>query len=111
VRSQGLVEEARELEERSYAIGYKSWQLRCLGQAARPRSQDLVDRLLKANCLDQGTRCYGGSPTGVDAIDLIAKAVEQTGSTDSEGIIKYWNSLIEIPPAFFRQFCFLADPA
>ena len=34
---------------------------------------------------------------GMDAIDLIAKAVAESGSTDSAGIIDYWNTVRTIP--------------
>jgi branched-chain amino acid transport system substrate-binding protein len=45
---------------------------------------------------------------GVDAINLIAKAVEMTGSTASADIIKYWNTLNKYP-GYFGDYTFTPD--
>ena len=44
---------------------------------------------------------------GVDAINLIAKAVEN-GSTSPDDIIKYWNSVKKYP-RLFRRLQLVAD--
>jgi branched-chain amino acid transport system substrate-binding protein len=98
----GLVEKP-ENWKKVYAIGYKSCSYDAAGQLPA-KSQDLVDRLLKANVSVKDTLLWWIAG-GVDAIELIAKAVEQTGSTDGEGIIKYWNSLSKYP-GYFGNFTF-----
>jgi branched-chain amino acid transport system substrate-binding protein len=42
---------------------------------------------------------------GIDAIELIAKAVAESGSTSSEGIVKYWNALSKYP-GYFGTYTF-----
>src|SRR3984885_5447678 len=98
----GLVEKP-ENWKKVYAIGYKSCSYDASGKLPA-KSQDLVDRLLKANVSIKDTLLWWIAD-GVDAIDLIAKAVEQSGSTDGEGIIKYWNSLSKYP-GYFGNFAF-----
>src|ERR1700719_3624153 len=98
----GLVEKP-ENWKKVYAIGYKSCSYDASGKLPA-KSQDLVDRLLKANVSIKDTLLWWIAD-GVDAIDLIAKAVEQSGSTDGEGIIKYWNSLSKYP-GYFGNFVF-----
>jgi branched-chain amino acid transport system substrate-binding protein len=98
----GLVEKP-ENWKKVYAIGYKSCSYDASGKLPA-KSQDLVDRLLKANVSIKDTLLWWIAD-GVDAIDLIAKAIEQSGSTDSEGIIKYWNSLSKYP-GYFGNFAF-----
>ena len=72
--------------------------------SCRRRRQDLVDRLLKANVAINDTLLWWVAG-GIDAIELIAKAVEESGSTDSEGIIKYWNTLSKYP-GYFGNYTF-----
>jgi branched-chain amino acid transport system substrate-binding protein len=86
-----------------YAIGYKSCSYDAAGKLPA-KSQDLVDRLLKANVSISDTLLWWIAD-GVDAIELIAKAVAESGSTDSEGIVKYWNSLSKYP-GYFGNFTF-----
>ncbi len=73
------------------------------------KSQDLVDRLNKAKVPLNDTLLWWIAG-GIDAVELIARAVEASGSTDSEGIVKYWNSLIQIS-RLFRQLLVLSHPA
>ena len=68
------------------------------------KSQDLVDRLLKANVAINDTLLWWVAG-GIDAIELIAKGVAESGSTDSEGIIKYWNTLSKYP-GYFGNYTF-----
>src|ERR1700691_1477244 len=98
----GLVEKP-ENWKKVYAIGYKSCSYDASGKLPA-KSQDLVDRLLKANVSIKDTLLWWIAD-GVDAIDLIAKAVEQSGSTHGDGIIKYWNSLSKYP-GYFGNFAF-----
>ena len=42
---------------------------------------------------------------GIDAIELIAKAVEENGSTENAGIVKYWNTLSKYP-GYFGDYTF-----
>jgi branched-chain amino acid transport system substrate-binding protein len=98
----GLVEKP-ENWKKVYVVGYRSCSYDASGKLPA-KSQDLVDRLLKANVSIKDTLLWWIAD-GVDAIDLIAKAVEQSGSTDGEGIIKYWNSLSKYP-GYFGNFAF-----
>src|SRR5664280_1338909 len=93
----GLVEKPANWEK-VYAIGYKSCSYDAAGKLPA-KSQDLVDRLLKANVVIKDTLLWWIAG-GIDAIDLIAKAVQESGSTDSEGIVKYWNTLSTYPGSF-----------
>jgi branched-chain amino acid transport system substrate-binding protein len=98
----GLVEKPANWEK-VYAIGYKSCSYDAAGKLPA-KSQDLVDRLLKANVLINDTLLWWIAG-GIDAIDLIAKAVQESGSTDSEGIVKYWNTLSTYP-GYFGNYSF-----
>ena len=81
-----------------YAIGYKSCSYDSAGKLP-PKSEDLVARLTKANVALNDTLLWWIAG-GIDCIELIAKAVAESGSTDSAGIIKYWNSLSTYPGYF-----------
>jgi branched-chain amino acid transport system substrate-binding protein len=98
----GLVERP-ENWKKVYVVGYRSCSYDASGKLPA-KSQDLVDRLLKANVSIKDTLLWWIAD-GVDAIDLIAKAVAESGSTDAEGIIKYWNSLSKYP-GYFGNFTF-----
>jgi branched-chain amino acid transport system substrate-binding protein len=74
-----------------YAIGYKSASYDSAGKLP-PHSQELVDRLTKAK-IELGDTLLWWVAGGIDAVELIAKAVQASGSTSSEDIIKYWNGL------------------
>src|SRR5450759_2177627 len=82
--------------EKVYAIGYRSCSYDDTGKLP-PRSQELVERLKgKVSLSDTLLWWVAG---GIDAVKLVAKAVE-TGSSSSEDIIKYWNSLKKYPCYF-----------
>jgi branched-chain amino acid transport system substrate-binding protein len=98
----GLVEKPANWEK-VYAIGYKSCSYDAAGKLP-PKSQELVDRLTKAKIAMNDTLLWWIAG-GIDAIDVMAKAVEVTGSTDSEGIIKYWNTLAKYP-GYFGNYAF-----
>ena len=67
--------------------------------SCRAQGQALVDRLPKANVALNDTPLWWVAG-GFDAIKLVAKAVEATGSTDIRGIIGYWNTLPKYPGYF-----------
>src|ERR1700759_891814 len=98
----GLVEKPANWKK-VYAVGYKSCSYDAAGKLPA-NSQDLVDRLTKANVAINDTLLWWIAG-GVDAIDLIAKAVAENGSTDGEGIIKYWNTLSKYP-GYFGNYTF-----
>jgi len=90
----GLVEKPANWKK-VYAIGYKSVSYDAAGKLPA-KTQDLVDRLAKANVAMNDTLMWWIAG-GIDAIELIAKAVAESGSTDSAGIIGYWNTLAKYP--------------
>jgi branched-chain amino acid transport system substrate-binding protein len=74
-----------------FAIGYKSCSYDSSGKLP-PKSQDLVARLTKANIALEDTLLWWIA-CGIDAIELIAKAVGEGGSSEGAAIVKYWNAL------------------
>ena len=87
--------------EKVYAIGYRSCSYDDTGKLL-PRNQELVERLKgKVDLSDTLLWWVAG---GIDAVNLVAKAVE-TGSSSSEDIIKYWNSLKKYP-GYFGDYTF-----
>jgi branched-chain amino acid transport system substrate-binding protein len=98
----GLVEKP-ENWKKVYAIGYKSCSYDAAGKLPA-KSQDLVDRLVKAKVELNDTLLWWIAG-GIDAIELIAKGVETSGSTDAEGIVKYWNTLAKYP-GYFGNYTF-----
>jgi branched-chain amino acid transport system substrate-binding protein len=87
--------------EKVYAIGYRSCSYDDTGKLP-PRNQELVERLKgKVSLSDTLLWWVAG---GIDAVNLVAKAVE-TGSSSSEDIIKYWNSLKKYP-GYFGDYTF-----
>src|SRR6201996_9051821 len=75
----GLVEKP-ENWNKVYAVGYKSCSYDASGKLP-PKSQDLVDRLLKANVKLDDTLLWWVAG-GIDAIEQVAKAVAEGGTTD-----------------------------
>lgn len=98
----GLVEKP-ENWKKVYAIGYKSCSYDAAGKLP-PKSEDLVARLTKAGVKLDDTLLWWVAG-GIDAIELIAKAVAESGSTDSAGIIAYWNTLSKYP-GYFGNYSF-----
>jgi branched-chain amino acid transport system substrate-binding protein len=98
----GLVEKPANWEK-VYAVGYKSCSYDAAGKLPA-KTQDLVDRLTKAKVAMNDTLLWWIAG-GVDAIELIAKGVETNGSTDGEGLIKYWNTLSKYP-GYFGDYTF-----
>jgi branched-chain amino acid transport system substrate-binding protein len=90
--------------EKVYAIGYKSCSYDASGKLP-PRNQELVQRLQgKVNLQDT---LLWWVACGIDAVDLVAKAVEATGSTANQAIIGHWNTLKGYP-GYFGEYSF--DP-
>jgi branched-chain amino acid transport system substrate-binding protein len=98
----GLVEKPANWKK-VYAIGYKSCSYDAAGKLPA-KSEDLVARLTKANVVLSDTLLWWVAG-GIDAIELIAKAVAESGSTDSAGIIAYWNTLSKYP-GYFGNYSF-----
>ena len=85
--------------EKVYAIGYKSCSYDASGKLP-PRNQELVERLQgKINLQDT---LLWWVANGIDAVNLVAKAVEESGSSSKEAIIGYWNTLKNYPGLFRR---------
>ncbi|MGB8572699.1 MAG: ABC transporter substrate-binding protein, partial [Pseudolabrys sp.] len=84
----GLLEKPANWEK-VYAVGYRSCSYDANGKLP-PRNEEFVAQLKgKVELSDTLLWWVAG---GVDAINLIAKAVEN-GSTSPDDIIKYWNSV------------------
>jgi branched-chain amino acid transport system substrate-binding protein len=98
----GLVEKP-ENWKKVYAIGYKSCSYDASGKLP-PKSQELVERLTKAGVALNDTLLWWVAG-GIDAIELFAKAVETSGSTDGPSIIAYLNSLNKYP-GYFGNYTF-----
>ena len=90
--------------EKVYAVGYKSCSFDAAGKLPE-RTQEFLKRLSgKVELNDTLLWWVAG---GFDAITLVAKAVEMTGSSSSEAIIGYWNTLNPYP-GYFGDYKFSA---
>jgi branched-chain amino acid transport system substrate-binding protein len=98
----GLVEKPDNWKK-VYAIGYKSCSYDAAGKLPA-KSQDLVDQLTKAKIALNDTLLWWIAG-GIDAVELIAKAIDESGGTANEGIIKYWNTLAKYP-GYFGDYTF-----
>jgi branched-chain amino acid transport system substrate-binding protein len=98
----GLVEKP-ENWKKVYAIGYKSCSYDAAGKLPA-KSEDLMARLTKANVALNDTLLWWVAG-GIDVIELFAKAVETSGSTDPQGIIAYLNTLNKYP-GYFGDYTF-----
>jgi branched-chain amino acid transport system substrate-binding protein len=98
----GLIEKPANWEK-VYAVGYKSCSYDSAGKLPA-KSQDLVDRLTKANVALSDSLLWWVAG-GIDVIDLFAKGVETSGSTAGAGITAYLNSL-EKYPGYFGDYTF-----
>jgi branched-chain amino acid transport system substrate-binding protein len=97
--------EKRENWNKVYVVGYRSCSFDAAGKLP-PRSQEFVDRIKdKVKLSDSLLWWIAG---GVDAVNLIAKAIETTGTSSSDDIIKYWNSLTKYP-GYFGNYTFSPD--
>jgi branched-chain amino acid transport system substrate-binding protein len=98
----GLIEKPANWDK-VYAVGYKSCSYDAAGKLPA-KSQELVDRLTKAKVPLNDTLLWWIAG-GIDAVELFAKAVETSGSTDAPGIIAYLNSLSKYP-GYFGHYTF-----
>ncbi|SDB23000.1 ABC transporter substrate-binding protein [Belnapia rosea] len=90
--------------EKVYAIGYKSCSYDASGKLP-PRNEELLQRLQgKVNLHDT---LLWWVACGIDAVDLVAKAVEATGSVTKEAITGHWNGLKDYP-GYFGEYSFTA---
>jgi branched-chain amino acid transport system substrate-binding protein len=88
--------------EKVYAIGYRSCSYDASGKLPA-RSQELVQKLSgKVNLSDT---LLWWVACGVDAVNLVAAAVEHTGESTSPAIIGYWNKLNPYP-GYFGDYAF-----
>jgi len=85
-----------------YAVGYRSCSYDESGKLPA-RSEELVSKL--KGKVDLSDTLLWWVAAGVDAINLIAKAVEETGSSESAEIIKYWNA-IKAYPGYFGDYAY-----
>ncbi len=101
----GSLVAAKENWANVFAIGYKSCSFDANGKLPA-RSAEFVSRLKgKVDLADTLLWWVAG---GYDAVNLIAKAVEVTGSSSGEAIIGYWNTLKPYP-GVFGDYTFSAD--
>ncbi|MDR3536299.1 MAG: ABC transporter substrate-binding protein [Acetobacteraceae bacterium] len=77
-----------------YILGFKNCSFGADGKLP-PRTQAFVDKI-KGKIELKDTILWWVA-CGYDAIDLIAKAVDATGSSSSEAIIGHWNTLKSYP--------------
>jgi branched-chain amino acid transport system substrate-binding protein len=86
-----------ECWEKVYIVGFKSCSFDPSGRLPS-RSQEFVERVKGKIRLDDTSLWWVVS--GYDAVDLIAKAVAETGSSAPKEIIDFWNSLRRYPGVF-----------
>jgi branched-chain amino acid transport system substrate-binding protein len=83
--------------EKVYILGFKSCSYDEAGKLP-PRTQEFVERAAGKIRLDDTSLWWVVS--GADAINLIAKAIAETGSSGSKDIIDYWNTIRNYPGLF-----------
>jgi branched-chain amino acid transport system substrate-binding protein len=80
--------------QRTYILGFKNCSYGADGKLPE-RTQAFVDSVQGKINLEDTTLWWVAD--GVDAINLIAKAVQESGGTDPAGIIGYWNTVRNYP--------------
>jgi branched-chain amino acid transport system substrate-binding protein len=83
--------------DKVYIVGYKSCSFDASGKLPA-RTQTFVDSIKGKIELDDTSLWWVVS--GVDAVNLVAKAVGETGSSEAADIIGYWNTLKDYPGLF-----------
>ena len=83
--------------DKVYIIGYKSCSFDAAGKLPA-RTQDFVDSVKGKIELNDTSLWWVVS--GVDVVNLVAKAVGETGSSEAADIIGYWNTLKDYPGLF-----------
>ena len=91
--------------DKVYIVGYKSCSFDDEGKLP-PRTQAFVDAVQGKIALNDTSLWWVVS--GVDSIRLIAEAVEKTGSSDSDKIIGYWNTL-KAWPGLYGTYSFTPE--
>ena len=92
----GLVEKPANWEK-VYVINYRSCSFDAQGKLPA-RTQEFLDKV-KGKIEFKDTLLWW-VVSGVDAVELICKAVEATGSSSNDAIIQHWNSLSKYPGLF-----------
>jgi branched-chain amino acid transport system substrate-binding protein len=80
-----------------YMVGYRSCSYGADGKLP-PRSQEFVDKIKGKVELSDSVLWW--VLCAVDAVNLISRAVEQTGSTEPDALIGAWNKLDPYPGLF-----------
>ncbi|SHH95449.1 ABC transporter substrate-binding protein [Pollutimonas bauzanensis] len=88
--------------DKVYAVGYKSASYDADGKLPA-HSQEFVDKIKGKVSLED--TLYWWVSAGYDAIALVAKAIEATGSTQPRDIIEYWNGL-KAYPGYFGSYTY-----
>ena len=96
----GTLVERPQNWEKVYAIGYRSCSYDAQGNLPA-RQAELVQRLLARGVNLSDTLLWWVS-CAIDAVELVAKAVNDTGSSTSEAIIGSWNGLTNYDGYFGR---------
>jgi branched-chain amino acid transport system substrate-binding protein len=91
--------------DKVYIIGYRSCSFGADGKLPA-RTQQFVDSVQGKIKLDDTSLWWVVS--GVDAVNLVAKAVAETGSSAAEDIVKYWNTLKDYP-GLFGDYTYTAE--
>jgi branched-chain amino acid transport system substrate-binding protein len=98
----GQLIEKPEYWKKVYAVGYRSCSYDASGKLP-PHSEELVAKLAgKVNLQDT---LLWWVACGVDSVNLVADAVNATGSSASDAIIGHWNSLKNWP-GYFGSYSF-----
>jgi branched-chain amino acid transport system substrate-binding protein len=88
-----------------YAIGYRSCSYDASGKLP-PRTEELVAKLAgKVNLQDT---LLWWVASAVDAVNLIADAVNTTGSTANDAIIRHWNGL-KAWPGYYGDYTYTPE--
>ncbi len=91
--------------EKVYLVGYRSCSYDSAGTLPL-RTQAFIDSLQSQVDLSDTTLWWVAA--GYDAIQLVAKAVQATGSTEAAGIIGQWNTL-KTYPGVFGDYTYTAE--
>ncbi|HEY6431283.1 MAG TPA: ABC transporter substrate-binding protein [Acetobacteraceae bacterium] len=83
--------------EKVYIVGYRNCSFDANGKLP-PRTQAFVDSVKGKIALSDTSLWWVAS--GVDAIRLVAEAVDKTGSSNAEAIAGYWNTVKNWPGLF-----------
>ena len=83
--------------EKVYIVGFRSSSFDAAGKLP-PRTQAFVDGV-KGKVMLSDTSLWWVTAS-VDAINLIADAVRVTGSSNSEAIVKHWNTVKQYPGVY-----------